>query len=254
MDGLAATRVGLSFGGIRVLHDLTLEVPAERVTALIGPNGAGKTSFFNCVSGLYRPSAGSLTFDGHDLVRRKPHRVAGIGIARTFQNVALFPRLTVLENVLCGGHLQSRAGMIASALRFPPAVRDERRLVRDAMDALTRLGLQDLADHQPGDLPLGTMKRIEIARALVAKPRLLMLDEPANGLDGTEVEEMAQLIRDLQADLRIAILLVEHHMGMVMKISDDVIVLDQGRVIAQGDPLVVAKNPTVVEAYLGGTS
>lgn len=254
MGGLSATRVDLSFGGLRVLRDLTLEVPAGRITALIGPNGAGKTSFFNCVSGLYRPTSGSLTFDGHDLLRLRPHRIAEIGIARTFQNVALFPRLTVLENVMCGGHVSTGSGLIASALRFPRAVREERRLVGDSMEALDRLGLREFADHRPDDLPLGTMKRIEIARALVAKPRFLMLDEPANGLDGAEVEEMGRLIRDLQADLRIAILLVEHHMGMVMKISDQVIVLDQGRVIAQGDPMTVANDPTVVEAYLGVTS
>lgn len=252
MKGLAVEDVSLGFGGVQALSSLSFELPAGTISALIGPNGAGKSSLFNCVSGHYIPQTGKLSFGGVDLLGLKPYEVASAGIARTFQDLALFPSLTVLENVQCGGYHLGNAGLAACALRLPTAWKQERESRSSAMEILERLGLVEYAGERPTGLPFGTLKRIEIARALAGSPRLLMLDEPANGLDGAEVDEMATLISELQAERQMSVVLVEHHMGMVMKICEHVVVMDQGRRIAQGDPSTIANDPAVIHAYLGG--
>jgi branched-chain amino acid transport system ATP-binding protein len=233
---LTVEGVRVEFGGIVALADLSFTIDAGQICALIGPNGAGKTTLFNCVSRLYQPKEGSIDFDGRDLLALPAHRIAHAGIARTFQNLALFPALTVAQNVMVGAH--SRGGT-------------SRKSRADALELLQRLDLVDLAEHPAAGLPYGTLKRVEIARALAARPRLLLLDEPAAGLTHSEVDELADLVRTIRADFDLSVLLVEHHMAMVMSISDKVVVLDFGSKIAEGPPLEIRDNPRVIEAYLG---
>lgn len=252
MSGLVVDDVDLSFGGVHALDSLSFTMPTG-ISALIGPNGAGKTSLFNCVSGHYVPQRGRITFDSTDLLGLKPHQVVRAGVARTFQNVALFASLTILENVQSGGYSQETTNLFGCFFRTPQARRKERESARAASEILERFGLADLADQKPEGLPFGTLKRIEIARAVAAKPSLLMLDEPANGLDGSEVDEMAELICSLQREYDMSVVLVEHHMGMVMQICDQVVVMDQGRRIAEGAADRVANDPVVIGAYLGVT-
>ncbi len=250
---LDVDNVSVHFGGVVGLDGLSFSIEPDHVCALIGPNGAGKTTMFNVISRLYLPTSGRVDFVGRDLLAMPPHEIAKAGIARTFQNLALVPGLSVAQNVMIGAHTAARGGFIASMLRIPPMRSEERRLREDALALLDRLGLVHLADHPCAGLPYGTLKRIEIARALASRPRLLMLDEPAAGLTHGEVDELGALILQLRADYDLTVLLIEHHMAMVMTISDSVVVLDVGRKISEGTPTVVRNDPKVIGAYLGTT-
>lgn len=252
LDPLLSIRdLSIRFGGVTALDAVSIEVAAGQIVGVIGPNGAGKTTIFNCISRLYQPSSGSIRLAGQELLDLRPHEVIGLGVARTFQNVALCPRLSVLDNILVGDHHQIAAGTLASALRLGPARRAEREARDRALAALEIVGLRELADHRPRSLPLATQKRIELARALVSRPRLLLLDEPAAGLNHQEVQQIGGLIERLHREHDLTVLLVEHHMGLVMSVSDHVVVLNFGRKIAEGAPDVVRGNPAVIQAYLG---
>ena len=251
MPLLEVRDLAVRFGGIVALDGVSFDVEAGRVVGLIGPNGAGKTTLFNCLSRLYECDRGEIVFAGTPLLALPRHRVAKLGIGRTFQNVALFPSMSVRDNVMLGAHCRGRSGFFASALRLPGVAHEERRTLKSANQLLGLLSLEAVAEQPVSRLPFGTRKRVELARALAVQPKLLLLDEPASGLNHEEVGELGRLIGELRERLRLTILLVEHHMGLVMSISDRVVALNFGRVIAQGAPGEVRRHPDLIQAYLG---
>jgi branched-chain amino acid transport system ATP-binding protein len=248
---LRVDNVSVRFGGIVALDAVSFAIETGEIAGLIGPNGAGKTTLFNCLSRLYNVEQGSITFAGQALLAIPRHRIAAMGIGRTFQNVALFRSMSVLENILLGRHCKSRSGFFANGLRLPVVRREERDALARAQELIRFLGLQEVAATRVADLPFGTQKRVELGRALLGEPRLLLLDEPASGLNHSEVDALGKLIRDIRDRLKITVLLVEHHMNLLMSVSDKVVALDFGKKIAEGTPAEVRAHPELIRAYLG---
>ncbi|HVW44954.1 MAG TPA: ABC transporter ATP-binding protein [Amycolatopsis sp.] len=251
---LEVVHATVSFGALKALDDVTVSVSAGQVLGLIGPNGAGKTTMLNAITGLYPLATGTITLDGVQISGMSRNRLARLGISRTYQNLALFKGLSVLDNVLVGGAARGRGGLLTSALGLMPTPRAERRARADAIGLLDRFGLAPDAGRSVGELPYGVLKRVELARALAARPKVLLLDEPAAGLSHEDIEHLVAELRGIQAAESLTLVLVEHHMGLVRALCDSVVVLNYGRRLAAGTPDEVTTDPAVVEAYLGSAA
>jgi branched-chain amino acid transport system ATP-binding protein len=248
---LSVIDVSVRFGGIVALDRVSFDVARGAVCGLIGPNGAGKTTLFNCLSRLYQPAAGQILFEGQDLLALPRHAIAGRGIGRTFQNLALFRTMTARQNIMVGSHCRGRGGFLANALRLPVVGREEARIAARTAALVEALDLAAVADQPVTALTFATQKRVELGRALAGEPKLLLLDEPAGGLNHEEVDRLRELIGAIRDRFGVTILLVEHHMNLVMRVSDTVVALDFGRKIAEGSPDDIRHHPEVVRAYLG---
>ncbi len=250
MTVLKVNRLSKHFGGLIAVSDFNIEIDEGELVALIGPNGAGKTTIFNMITGLYKPTEGKIYFDGKDITGMRPDKIAALGIARTFQNIRLFPELSVLDNVKVGYHLHLRSSPFAAALGLPSYGREEEQITRESLQLLEAVGLAYAAYEQAGGLPYGLQRKLEIARALATKPKLLLLDEPAAGMNTGEIHELMDFILRIMEDFDLTVFLIEHQMRLVMDMCPRILVLDPGITIAEGSPEEIQNDPRVIEAYL----